>query len=102
VWPPGVFLAPGVHGVARPEARARLQAALQSSAAGPDDKHALGSADDQARNGRMPHTSTLPAPHNRIEEAPPGRGSTTGSKKHHRVEENITRLPHNRLSDLMN
>ena len=54
VWPRGVFLAPGVHGTARPEPRAQLQAALQASAAGPDDKRALAAALRQLFGGSEP------------------------------------------------
>jgi hypothetical protein len=44
VWPPGVFLAPGVHGAARSEPRAALRAALDASAAGSGDRRALADA----------------------------------------------------------
>ena len=54
VWPPGVFLAPGVQGIAQPEPCAKLQAVLQSSAAGPDDKRALAAALRQLFGGSEP------------------------------------------------
>jgi hypothetical protein len=54
VWPPGVFLAPGVQGTARPEPRAQLQAALQASAAEPEDKRALAAALRQLFGGSEP------------------------------------------------
>jgi hypothetical protein len=44
VWPPGVFLEPGVAATARPGPRATLRAALAASAAGSDDERALAEA----------------------------------------------------------
>jgi hypothetical protein len=61
VWPPGVFLEPGVHGIARSGPRTALLAALSASSAGPDDRRALRDALRRLFGGSEPLAQPITA-----------------------------------------